>query len=89
MYSCPTQVGETLAYNITSVLLRPFAQFSHIHLKPFRLSSSFCPDGTFPQHTQGGEIHPSYNPGKCLDVQGAIFANGTPVQVYGIQFQDT
>ncbi|RXW14581.1 hypothetical protein EST38_g11272 [Candolleomyces aberdarensis] len=28
-------------------------------------------------------IHPGYNhPDKCVDVQGAVFENGTPVQVY-------
>ena len=29
------------------------------------------------------EIHPGgYSDDKCLDVQGAVFANGTPVQLY-------
>ncbi|KAH6890223.1 carbohydrate-binding module family 13 protein [Coprinopsis sp. MPI-PUGE-AT-0042] len=27
-------------------------------------------------------IHPSGNTTKCLDVRGAVFANGTPVQIY-------
>lgn len=27
-------------------------------------------------------IHPNGNTSKCLDVQAALFANGTPVQMY-------
>ena len=29
----------------------------------------------------GNRIHPNGNNGKCLDVQGAVLANGTPVQL--------
>ncbi|KAF9470860.1 G-X-X-X-Q-X-W domain-containing protein [Pholiota conissans] len=41
----------------------------------------FCPDGTFPPNT-GVEIQPLKDAVKCLDVRGANFANGTPVQIY-------
>ncbi|KAF8962504.1 G-X-X-X-Q-X-W domain-containing protein [Flammula alnicola] len=41
---------------------------------------TFCPIGKFPN--QGTEIHPNYNTQKCMDVRGANFANGTPVQIY-------
>ncbi|KAJ2922978.1 hypothetical protein H1R20_g14118, partial [Candolleomyces eurysporus] len=34
-------------------------------------------------------IHPRYtNPSKCVDVKGAIFENGTPVQVYDCNASD-
>ncbi|EAU89191.1 G-X-X-X-Q-X-W domain-containing protein [Coprinopsis cinerea okayama7 len=42
---------------------------------------TFCPSGTWPQ-APGVEVKPNFNENKCLDVQGAVFANGTPVQVY-------
>ena len=43
--------------------------------------SSFCPTGNFP--TVGSPIHPNDNihDDKCLDVRGAVYANGTPVQM--------
>ena len=40
----------------------------------------FCPGGTFPE--TGCALHPNGNPNKCLDVHGAVFASGTPVQMY-------
>ncbi|KJA18263.1 carbohydrate-binding module family 13 protein [Hypholoma sublateritium FD-334 SS-4] len=40
----------------------------------------FCPTGVFPPNS-GIEIHP-LNTTKCVDVRGAQFANGTPVQIY-------
>ncbi|KAF5368698.1 hypothetical protein D9615_010311 [Tricholomella constricta] len=46
---------------------------------------TFCPNGVFPPPppvTQGLAIHPNYNKGKCLDVRGAVYKNGTPVQIY-------
>ena len=43
---------------------------------------TFCPGGLWPQYTQGGIIVPMRAANKCLDVHGAIFANGSPVQVY-------
>jgi len=45
---------------------------------------TFCPDGTFPQPPgdNGRALHPNGNSKKCLDVRGAVFANGTPVQIY-------
>ncbi|KAF8970080.1 G-X-X-X-Q-X-W domain-containing protein [Flammula alnicola] len=41
---------------------------------------TFCPTGKFP--TAGATIHPNFNTAKCMDVRGANFANGTPVQIY-------
>ncbi|KAJ3512324.1 hypothetical protein NLJ89_g3579 [Agrocybe chaxingu] len=41
---------------------------------------TFCPTGSFPN--QGTMIHPNDIMEKCLDVRGANFANGTPVQIY-------
>jgi hypothetical protein len=41
---------------------------------------TFCPTGKFPD--QGQPIHFNYFQNKCLDVRGAVFANGTPVQIY-------
>ncbi|KAJ3507120.1 hypothetical protein NLJ89_g6487 [Agrocybe chaxingu] len=41
---------------------------------------TFCPDGSFP--IQGSTLHPNGNANKCLDVRGANYANGTPVQIY-------
>ncbi|CAA7263867.1 unnamed protein product [Cyclocybe aegerita] len=45
------------------------------------------PQGTTPPPTPPtcpgqGQIHPNGVYNKCLDVQGALFQNGTPVQVY-------
>jgi len=42
----------------------------------------FCPSGSFPPTDPASQaIHPNFNPNKCLDVRGAVFANGTPVQM--------
>ncbi|EDR09941.1 carbohydrate-binding module family 13 protein, partial [Laccaria bicolor S238N-H82] len=35
---------------------------------------------TFPP--TGSALHPNGNLNKCLDVQAAVYANGTPVQIY-------
>ncbi|KAF9041470.1 ricin B lectin domain-containing protein [Panaeolus papilionaceus] len=44
---------------------------------------TFCPSGAFPTHAQlGRPINPNFNRNKCLDVRGAVYANGTPVQIY-------
>lgn len=43
----------------------------------------FCPNGDFSESkTVDNEIHPNGNNNKCLDVRGAVYANGTPVQMY-------
>lgn len=41
---------------------------------------TFCPSGLLT--TQTFTLHPNGNANKCLDVQGDIVANGTPVQIY-------
>ncbi|PPQ90638.1 hypothetical protein CVT25_006621 [Psilocybe cyanescens] len=43
---------------------------------------TFCPSGSFPAPKGSVEIHPNGRANKCLDVQGAVFKNGTPVQIY-------
>ncbi|KAF9529142.1 ricin B lectin domain-containing protein [Crepidotus variabilis] len=44
---------------------------------------SFCPFGSFPgDYGRAAPIHPNYNPSKCMDVRGAVYADGTPVQIY-------
>jgi hypothetical protein len=44
---------------------------------------TFCPDGRFPSPDDlAVTLHPNGNQGKCLDVRGGVFANGTPVQIY-------
>ncbi|RDB27201.1 Extracellular exo-alpha-L-arabinofuranosidase [Hypsizygus marmoreus] len=48
---------------------------------------TFCPNGYFPPvlpppSNNGIALHPNGNNNKCLDVRGAQFANGTPVQIY-------
>ncbi|KAH6867250.1 ricin B lectin domain-containing protein, partial [Coprinopsis sp. MPI-PUGE-AT-0042] len=44
---------------------------------------TFCPGGQWPGSPAQTVIHPGFNnPGKCLDVRGGTFANGTPVQIY-------
>ncbi|KAF8157229.1 ricin B lectin domain-containing protein [Crassisporium funariophilum] len=44
---------------------------------------TFCPLGSFPKpQIKGTVIHPGFNTAKCLDVRGAKYANGTPVQIY-------
>ncbi|KAJ3495266.1 hypothetical protein NLJ89_g10653 [Agrocybe chaxingu] len=44
---------------------------------------TFCPSGSFPVgQPSGTTIHPNGNPSKCMDVRGAIYTNGTPVQIY-------
>ncbi|KIJ36191.1 carbohydrate-binding module family 13 protein [Sphaerobolus stellatus SS14] len=59
------------------------------------IKNTFDPNGmfTFPNGVQGAitptspsgssvTIHPNGNTNKCLDVQGATFADGTPVQIF-------
>ncbi|KAG6818468.1 hypothetical protein H0H93_004760, partial [Arthromyces matolae] len=41
----------------------------------------FCPNQKFPLATSVS-IHPSNSTSKCLDVRAAVYANGTPVQIY-------
>jgi len=42
----------------------------------------FCPNHLFPAVANPPKPnHPMGSPNKCMDVRGAIFANGTPVQV--------
>lgn len=43
---------------------------------------TFCPNGFFPPVTRGLQLHPNFNQNKCLDVRGARYRNGTPVQIY-------
>ncbi|TFK22300.1 hypothetical protein FA15DRAFT_671682 [Coprinopsis marcescibilis] len=44
---------------------------------------TFCPDGTIPNYQTGpNTIHNVRSSEKCVDVQGGVFANGTPVQIY-------
>ncbi|KAG6908081.1 hypothetical protein DXG01_006216 [Tephrocybe rancida] len=43
--------------------------------------ATFCPGGSFPS-TPAVTIHPNGNAAKCLDVRGAVFADGTAVQIY-------
>ncbi|RXW16373.1 hypothetical protein EST38_g9483 [Candolleomyces aberdarensis] len=35
-----------------------------------------------PQWGKRIQLHPNWNWGKCLDVRGAVFANGTPVDIF-------
>ncbi|RDB27192.1 Endo-1,4-beta-xylanase A [Hypsizygus marmoreus] len=46
----------------------------------------FCPNGAFPVEppppVKTVVLHPNGNTKKCVDVRGAAFANGTPVQIY-------
>ncbi|PPQ73242.1 hypothetical protein CVT24_009953 [Panaeolus cyanescens] len=42
----------------------------------------FCPGGQFLDPNAGVPINPNGNKSKCLDVRGAVFQNGTPVQIY-------
>ncbi|CAA7260702.1 unnamed protein product [Cyclocybe aegerita] len=43
---------------------------------------TFCPSGAFPPPSNAVNIHPNNNTNKCLDVRGAHFRSGTPVQIY-------
>ena len=40
------------------------------------------PSNPPPPPTGSHQLHPNGNSGKCLDVQGGVMANGTPVQMY-------
>lgn len=42
---------------------------------------NFCPTGSFPT-PPGVALRHNFGTNKCMDVQGAVFANGTPVQLY-------
>ncbi|KAH6890194.1 G-X-X-X-Q-X-W domain-containing protein [Coprinopsis sp. MPI-PUGE-AT-0042] len=44
-------------------------------------SINFCPTGSFPT-PPGVPLRHGFGTNKCVDVQGAVFANGTPVQIY-------
>ncbi|KAF6763219.1 ricin B lectin domain-containing protein [Ephemerocybe angulata] len=35
-----------------------------------------------PQNWRPVQLHPNWNSRKCLDVQGGVFANGTPVDIF-------
>jgi len=44
---------------------------------------TFCPSGTFPSSAPSWTtLHPNFNHHKCMDVRGAVYENGTPVQIY-------
>ncbi|KDR84330.1 hypothetical protein GALMADRAFT_237117 [Galerina marginata CBS 339.88] len=43
---------------------------------------TFCPSGSFPGAVTPTALHPNGNTNKCMDVRGANYANGTPVQIY-------
>ncbi|PPQ81685.1 hypothetical protein CVT26_007679 [Gymnopilus dilepis] len=44
---------------------------------------TICPNGDFLEASASPvQINPNGNTAKCLDVRGAKFANGTPVQIY-------
>ncbi|PPQ97857.1 hypothetical protein CVT26_013026 [Gymnopilus dilepis] len=44
---------------------------------------TFCPGGFFPGNAPSSTtIHPDFDDSKCLDVQGAVYENGTPVQIF-------
>jgi len=43
---------------------------------------TFCPEKTFPPTSGAVKIHPGASSSKCVDVRGAIFVDGTPVQIY-------
>lgn len=42
---------------------------------------TFCPSGEWPSET-GTPVYHNFDPNKCIDVQGNVLANGTPVQIY-------
>ncbi|KAG6840324.1 hypothetical protein C0991_007437 [Blastosporella zonata] len=46
----------------------------------------FCPGGAFPPPPTV-TLHPNGNAVKCLDVRGAVYANGTPVQMYVLEYK--
>ncbi|KAG6828382.1 hypothetical protein H0H92_008182 [Tricholoma furcatifolium] len=41
----------------------------------------FCPGGAFPTGS-AVNLNPNGNTAKCMDVRGAVYENGTPVQIY-------
>ncbi|KAF8903451.1 G-X-X-X-Q-X-W domain-containing protein, partial [Gymnopilus junonius] len=44
---------------------------------------TFCPGKFLPGNTPSSTtIHPDFDDTKCLDVQGAVYENGTPVQIF-------
>ncbi|KAF9556255.1 hypothetical protein CPC08DRAFT_694670 [Agrocybe pediades] len=62
----------------------PFPTSGPVFTCPFSNTTfdlTFCPDGKLPPN-QGIAIHPNADASKCLDVRGAVFANGTPVQIF-------
>jgi len=66
----------------TSILIsRMFPNWQWAYSIPtFTLPISFCSTGIFPNQGQQ-EIHFNSFQNKCLDVQGGVLANGTPVQM--------
>ncbi|TEB22175.1 hypothetical protein FA13DRAFT_1641838, partial [Coprinellus micaceus] len=62
----------------------PLKQCPQTGTLPARYRVKFCPDGTTPNYqTRPRNITPQRDPvNKCLDVQGGVLANGTPVQIY-------
>ncbi|KAF8649444.1 hypothetical protein AX16_005791 [Volvariella volvacea WC 439] len=55
------------------------------HACPFEdvvYTITFCPNWDYPTGQGPVTLHPNGNPDKCLDVRGALYENGTPVQIY-------
>ena len=50
-------------------------------IKQALLSAAGTSGGSTPPPAGTHQLHPNGNTSKCLDVQGGVFANGTPVQV--------
>ncbi|KAF9562513.1 hypothetical protein CPC08DRAFT_663165 [Agrocybe pediades] len=60
----------------------PFYSCPQTGPDPLSYTITFCPSGSFPTPLAPTALHPNGNTNKCLDVRGAVFANGTPVQIY-------
>ena len=61
-----------------------FAVLATLAIAQCEPSSTSSSSGTGPTSPPTGstQLHPNGNTGKCIDIQGANFANGTPVQIY-------
>ncbi|KDR84331.1 hypothetical protein GALMADRAFT_111607 [Galerina marginata CBS 339.88] len=60
----------------------PAAPLYSCPLNGLAYTITFCPSGAFPGPPASNAIHPNFNNKWCMDVRGAQYANGTPVQIY-------
>ncbi|EAU82201.2 G-X-X-X-Q-X-W domain-containing protein [Coprinopsis cinerea okayama7 len=79
--NCPTAFSSPPTRFPPSGSTAPNPPFYQCPIANTTYRITFCPGGQWPG-PETWRIHPGFNTAKCLDVRGAVFSNGTPVQIY-------